>query len=589
MKYEEIQNEIEKGIEKLETFSSLLRKTFEDIPIDTGDPDATYSNLAIKTGSGLYSEEERGIIVEFSRLAKEHIDLIQECLGEAQEYNRLQKELQDYEYTFNEEDIREYQDIQEKLTKDAKEAEKTLTGAKKALSSIYAIGWKRYFSKMKYPGIINDIQKIADSFHLEERENLIEVEGRTEPGYLLISKLDTKHYAIDATFLIDDRSPSRKFIEEEILLKRYFHRHLKEIEYKKMPKGEAEAIISDMYRSLTAELNRKNTQTEIEKVTRKPVKKFAWNRSMLQREIFSGQFIEDGTINQITIYDYEKRLKGGEIQKKDVHTYYSMSYNDLPGVENFTGFTPEEADLYDAIYSEIKAGNFVLTNNMIYKTLMGGDSKAQIPPKKDEEFTEFIENCAKTRIKINNRENAQKRGDNTFLERTANLLYVDGGAEREIDGKVIHNVWVFGQAPILGQYGESISQIEDIPMNLIQTGTNANYNPAKFYLLKQIRYMKKGRNRKIDLTPMFTLYYPGIEKDRKKRRRVLGACEDCLAHWIREKEIYSYELLMKGGTTHAIKIYLSNGKDITTKAGENRVIALENRNTKAKKKANKKA
>lgn len=392
----------------------------------------------------------------------------------------------------------------------------------------------------------------------------------------------------------------RAFIRETI--EPCFKSHLDAVKALKMPTGEAESIITRAVEGVYNQLNLTLKGDEADKllqVKRNPVTDYLLPTTKVHRELFSGTHTESIEGKQITIYDY---LDEKTAEKKDVHTYLSVSYNELEGVTGIKPFTPEQETTYNAIDSEFQAGNSIVTTRQIYKTMLGGDSNAKLSDSKREELTELIEDLAKTRATIDNSEHAKHTGRKKFVRVTDNLLNVVHLEEAEIDGKVLRDVWLIKERPILSRYADSIGQIRNIPMKLLQTGTGVTYTALREHLLTQILYMRNDRqkraNRTILLAPVYTDLYK--DADTHQKQRLTENAEKMLQHWIREPYkdnkplIHSYELEYSEGTQREIakaeslgkstqkikrvavtvKIYFEGNK-LSAEASKNRIIALD--------------
>lgn len=419
--------------------------------------------------------------------------------------------------------------------------------------------------------------------------------------YYSNSYYELNYRAILPTHYKDITTDKQKaFIRETI--EPCFKSHIEAIRALHLPVKEAENLINNAVETIYNQLDivieagAEIGEGELLHAKRNPVKDFSISTSLANREVFRTPHTDSFKSKQITIYDY---LDEKTAEKKTVSTYLSVSYNELEGVA--VTFTPEQETTYNAIDSEFQAGNSLVTTRQIYKTMLGGDSSAKLSDSKREELTELIDNLAKTRTTIDNSEHAKKTGRKKFVRVTDNLLNITHLEEAEIDGKVLRDVWLIKERPILSRYADSIGQTRNIPMKLIQTGTGVNYTALRDHLLTQILYMKNDRqkrsNRTILLAPVYTDLYNAERTETKQG--ITKNAETMLQHWIREGFIYSYELELsdrtqreiakaesKGKSTQKIKkvataiiIYLSNNK-LTTEAQLNRHLATEKRGRK---------
>lgn len=368
----------------------------------------------------------------------------------------------------------------------------------------------------------------------------------------------------------------RAFIRETI--EPCFKSHLEAVKALHFPTAEADKLITkaveDIYSQLNIVLDTGSAENVIQQVKRNPVKKWNFTQAQATDLLFTGQ-LKNGESKQITIFDKEFETDG-KVIKKPVNTYLSASYKDMKGIIGLEDWTPEQEEIYNAIASEYKAGNYFLTNQMIYKTMLGGDSSAKLPPKKDEEITQFIESASVTRLSFDNSEYAESQGKDSFVRVKKNALSTTLLEKVSIDGKTIQNVWHIDEHPVANLYAESIGQGRDIDIKLLQTGTGASYSTLQKRLLREIDYMKKGhRSHRILLDTLFGKLYK--EKlTRPRRQRIIDNAEKMLSHWIRENHIYSYEIERKNNTAVSIRIYLE-GEKYTTEASKNRHIALKSR------------
>lgn len=620
------QKELERAIEHINTEFTGCRKNIIEVfgeEILSPVSDNFSMMLEVKTESELFTDQERGILEAVNGLVANILQAHSIYLHEESRINKAKKEREDYPERIsadNETDLDLYIDQLKKL-------DDRMTAPYKELmylsSNVQSLGWKRYFDNYEGRNFQVDTRKeckaIANSLHILSTGFETKEESEDIPGMLkflekygavsVLGRIDTEYYGKTVRVVLQTSNIAEKDRRKVLkdLIEPLFARHKEALKERRLPAEDAlRDIIDDtldrLLRELTPLVKGDSTEMDFPPIKRKPIKDYSMNTSALMRDVFSGNHAENYQ-NQISIYEY---LDEKSKEVKTVSTYYAIDYNNLEGVTMKTPLTPDQTTLYNAIDSEFKAGNNIVTTAQIYKTMLGGDSSATLPQKKREEIVKTIDRLASIRVSVDNSEYAKRKGKNTFISARTNLLSIDQLEEKRlINGKLEKDLWIIKERPLLSRYAESIGQIRDIPMKLMRTGTGVVYTPLRDHLLAQILYMQnqrqKRKNCKILLAPVYQNLYKGA--DTKKQQRLTESAEKMLKTWIREGLIYSYEFELskrtraeiakaeaEGRSTQdlkkvAISIYIFGENDkLTTEAQKNRIIALERKSNKRAKK-----
>ncbi len=549
--------------------------------------------LTIKEESKVFSDAERQLFRGLTILtasADETVSSLDRKRG------RILDEIETREYypsTLVEDSLEE---ALEEATADYDEAERVLTESNAVMEKLQRLGWIRYMDSFKtakgkpdYGSLKKEVSKMIDSITIVDTAELLRSESAKEvfksvPKSVLID-IETKDFTsarraviTPTNFSAMGESENREYYK--MIIEPHFFYHLKAVERMKMPTAEIKGMIDNALDLLLSQIRDSiitasadtTSLANVEQIVRQPVERFSYSQAELTRELFRGKFKNKTKNTQITIFDIGSKEEG----KNSVSSYFSAYYKDLPGVMGIEDFTPEQEGIYDAIASEWKAGNQFVTTRMIHKTRMGGDSTAKLTPKQTEEYNKFIESAVVTRIKIDNKEFAKARGMENYPVFEDNLLNMARIQNVTMDGKVLDEVWVIKEQPVLNRYADSIGQVRDVDIKLLRTGTSANYIPLRDYLLKQIIYMKEGnRSHRILFDTIYNTLYNS--PDHKMKKRIRENTYLMLDYWTQCGEIYSYlpsEGKTKSAPEPAVTIFLE-GEKTPKKAEQIRKKALK--------------
>lgn len=549
--------------------------------------------LFLKERSDLYTDEERSLFKKLHKLladaeqVRSYIDIEREQVLAAIERAEL------YPFTIDEAESRPLPEVLEEVEGDRATAEGLLVACQEINEKLQALGWIRYMDSFKtakkkpdYRRALKEIKAMISSISVVNTADLLVSEAAKEafkavPKSLYID-IDTDYYTSRKRSIITptDFTNSEQNVEYyTMLIEPYFFYHITAIERMNMPTGEAQGLIKEAINGFMLQLKEAIDtapaagETLSQSITRLPVQSYIFSQSVLSDELWRGK-VKSNTKEgkQITLFEVISKSEG-ETEKKPVNSYIYAIHKDLKGIKGLEDFTPELEEIYNAIDSEIQAGNRYLTVDMIYKTMEGADSSKKPSAEKKAEIAQFIDNAAITRLEINNKEYAKATGRNSYGYIKANLLEVIEVGEKEIGGKPLQNVYLFKERPIVNAYADYLGQARNIPIKLLKTGTPQQHNSLRLYLLKQIDYMQhtEKRNHTIKLDTLFETLYPKLGGDRNKRKRIIGYADKMLKHWVREGHIYSYDI--QGNKI--IKIYLTGKEKYTAQASLNRHIALD--------------
>lgn len=483
-----------------------------------------------------------------------------------------------------------------KVTAEYDEAERVLAESNAVMEKLQRLGWIRYMDSFKtakgkpdYRSLKKEVSQMIDSITIADTAELLRSDSAREvfknvPKSVLID-IETKDFTsarraiiTPTNFSAMGESESREYYR--MIIEPHFFYHLKAVERMKMPTAEVQGMIDNALDLLLSQIRDSiitasadtTSLANVEKIVRQPVERFSYSQAELTREVFRGKFKNKTKNAQITIFDIGNKEDG----TNSVSSYFSAYYKDLPGVMGIEDFTPEQEGIYDAIASEWKAGNQFVTTRMIHKTRMGGDSTAKLTPKQTEEYNKFIESAVVTRIKIDNKEFAKARGMESYPVFEDNLLNMARIQNVTMDGKVLDEVWVIKEQPVLNKYADSIGQVRDVDIKLLRTGASANYIPLRDYLLKQIKYMQDGkRSHRILFDTIYNTLY--TSPDHKMKKRIRENTYRMLDYWTECGEIYSYlpsEGKTKSAPEPAVTIFLE-GEKAPKKAEQIRRKALK--------------
>jgi len=544
--------------------------------------------LILKEGSSVFSDEERRIFRELVQLTASADEAKNELERKALRISSEMETRKQYENTFAEGSL---ENSLFAIVAEQVEVENILTKASTVMEDLQQLGWIKYIDRFKTPKgkpdygkLKREISKMLDSIAVVNTEDLLRSQDaknafKSVPKSLLV-EIDTRDFTSAKRSIVTPTNltaatDSDNFEYYKIIIEPYFFYHLKAAERMKMPIAEISKMINDAIESLLSQLKDAAISSvapiAITPVERFRVEKFSYSQAELTRKVFSGEYKNRTENAQISLFEIGSK----EDDKKNVSTYFSAYYKDLPGVIGLEDLTPEQEGIYDAITSEFKAGNQYVTTQMIHKTRMGGDSKAKLTPKQKKEYDDFIESAVVTRIKIDNSEFAKARGMQNYLVFEDNLLNMALVQNVTIGGKVLNEAWIIKELPVLSKYADSIGQSRDIDIKLLRTGTSSNYNPLRDYLLKQILYMSKGRSHRILFDPIYSNLYSS--PDHKMRKRIRSTSYTMCDHWINCGRIYSYlpvNSTSKSSPEIGVDIYFE-GETIPRKAEQIRKKALK--------------
>lgn len=269
--------------------------------------------------------------------------------------------------------------------------------------------------------------------------------------------------------------------------------------------------------------------------------------------LFSGKLVEG--INQLAM-----EPKGS---KKEITTVVSIDFDNLDktvqmrGKQELNGY---DRQVHDAILTlNIIGKNEFITPGMIYQVITG-DKKATLKEKQLEAINQSIDNCIRTRIKINASQEAEKYGFKEFMHEGS--LINANRITAILNGQTIECIRLL-ELPILYNYAIKKNQIQHIPMALLNTPVNKNEEMLiiQGYLYRRILTMKNrsmiSRNIlfdtifnqiKIDLKSKAT----GYEKVKLSRYRKYIL--EILDFWKINDFIKAFEYNKKGGVYYSITI-----------------------------------
>lgn len=548
--------------EESDIFSDAERQLFRGLTILSASVDETMSSLDRKRGRILDEIE-----------AREH-----------------------YADAFQASDSKPLDEALAEVTAEYDRAENVLTECNSVIEKLQRLGWIKYMDSFKtakgkpdYGRLKKEVSQMLESIKIIDTADLLRSENAKEvfksvPKSVLID-IETKDFTSARRGIITPTNFSAMGEEDNkeyyrMIIEPHFFYHLKAVERMKMPtaqvRGEIENALDQIIAQLkdsiiTAETDATNLE-KLDKIVRLPVERFSYSQAELTRNLFSGKYKNHTKNAQITIFDVGNKEEG----KNPVSSFLSAYYKDLPGVMGLENLTPEQEGIYDAIASEWNAGNQLVTTRMIHKTRMGGDSSAKLTPKQTEEYNKFIESAVVTRVRIDNKEFARARGLENYPVLEDNLLNMARIQNVTMDGKVLDEVWVIKERPILNRYADSIGQSRDVDIKLLRTGTSANYMPLRDYLFKQITYMKEGnRSHRILFDTIYKNLY--TNPDHKMKKRIRDNTYTMLDYWIECGYIYSYlpsEGKTKSAPEPAVTIFLE-GEKAPKKAEQIRKKALK--------------
>jgi len=272
------------------------------------------------------------------------------------------------------------------------------------------------------------------------------------------------------------------------------------------------------------------------------INEFKIPKSRLHQKVWSGQLKNEAY--QITLFDYENQ-RGEQLQAS---TNLVASIKDLPGVKGIEGLTSNDEDIHNSILSLYDAGRTVFTNATIYKTLMG--KNVDLTDKKDKEITDFIENAVVTRLKIDTTNEAKALGKEPIIYED-NFLDMAKVTHLDYQGQKVESAWIIKSRPILGAYAEFNNQIISIDRNLLDTGTRAEYNALKMYLIKQISWLKNKKSKRSNKLKLDTIYRELGITSRAKRKGIRDNAVKILNHFKSMKWIDDYKLNYVNGYNNA--------------------------------------
>lgn len=608
MNKDNLRTETESLKKQAEELKAKIEKTY------TFEEEPESIPLLFYLNSDLFTDEETALNEQLTEITTKAMRLEGDLFDKLSELTRAQHQLKNYENTLLEDAEADYVDLYKETDKEMQRVQKLSEDIENTYKSIQAIAYKRYFERLSYREIVNEAKDISKTLEVFNEEKLYELQDekiadlfQTIKAVSLVGRYANDYYQLSLNAIIPTTYKDiteeglKNFIRETI--EDYFLSHTKALKATNQTTREIERkIINDTVEVIYRKLNVTVAETKAQqtlKMKRHAVDDYLLPTTEMHRDIFSGAIVPKN--KPYTIFDYlDEQTK----ENKKVNAYLDISYSELEGVSGIEPFTPEQETLYNAIDTEFNAGNDIITTQQIYKSMLGRDSSAKLSESKREELTDTIESFAKTRVSIDNREYAKRTGKSEFIKQTKNLLYIDHLEKAEIDGKVLKDVWLIRERPILGVYAESIGQIRNVPMKLLQTGTAITYTPLREHLLRAIYYMKnerqKRKNRTILLAPVYEDKYNGA--DTHSKQRLTENAEKILRHWVREEFIHSYEFEYSEGTKReiaraeskgkstqnikriaiSIKIYFKSNK-LTTEAQLNRVMALEEKKRGRKK------
>lgn len=300
-----------------------------------------------------------------------------------------------------------------------------------------------------------------------------------------------------------------------------------------------EEYVSQYYSAFIMDFHLFESPEDLQSITTNPVDYFRIPKDKAITALWSGKY-RPGQ-NQITLFDLD--LPDGEKQKifADVSI---TSLKDLPGVKGIENLSADEELIYNSIYSHYRAGNVVLTDSMIYKTLMG-NRKIVTSEKQAQEIENFINMASVTQITINDRDRARLRGERDYTAITTNLLSVTKVEKVEINGTVVASAWVIDKEPVLGWWAEHTGEISSVPIRVLDTGTSSNYNWLRSYLIQQISWIKngKGKRKRSNKILFDTIYKQNDITDRRYKDRCRKQTFKMLDAWVDMGWITSYRLV----------------------------------------------
>lgn len=277
-------------------------------------------------------------------------------------------------------------------------------------------------------------------------------------------------------------------------------------------------------------------EEELQRIVTNPVDYFRIPKDKAIMKFWQGKYAPGQ--NQISLFDLD--LSDGDKQK----IFASVTITplkDLPGVKGVENLSADDELIYNSIYSHYRAGNVVLTDSMIYRTLMG-NKKVVTSEKQAQEIEDFINMASVTQITIDDRDRARLRGERDYRRMTTNLLSVTKVEKVEINGTVVASAWVIDKEPVLGWWAEKTGEISSVPIRVLDTGTSSNYNWLRSYLIQQITWLKNGKGKKRSNKILFdTIYKQNNITDRRYKERCRTQAFKMLDAWEDMGWITSYK------------------------------------------------
>ena len=275
------------------------------------------------------------------------------------------------------------------------------------------------------------------------------------------------------------------------------------------------------------------------------------------------------------MYSNDSHLTTAKKRGKPIITVVSVDYEemrikgvDIPAWDRLRPFDREVLSVATSLY---KAGNEVMTPQMIYQALSGNKEKTDLPPVMRERIIRSLRILRGVQITIDS--GAELAASLNKKAKFEGALLPSKRIEvAELNGQiVIDSIQILSSSPLY-DYAEGKGQISRIDIKMLNAPINNTETniELKGYLA---RHIKSAKNEKSNIGPVIrydTLYEylrieEGIQKGNKqslkdKKQDIRKAVRAILDYWTKEGEIEGYTEEKEGREIAKINLILKSNK-----------------------------